>query len=231
MRVAVLYPVGVFYDGSHYTTNAYQHYQFSYLRPHVDEFDLVALLKHTRSQKGSEVMRLSGIRVLGLPYCANGLELHITKLPLWLPLLVLLLWRHRREWDRVLLYDLALPNQVAYLCCRLFGLRAVLLLGGRYADGFWQAHKDKPLPLRVLARAYSWWTQRVENHLVRRLPTLADYIPEGLQDRGRPTPQGHFSLYVGAMIDDHDLEPSAPPLSRWEDPAAVRGPSRAHQGI
>ncbi len=207
MKLAILYPTGVFYDGRAYTTDAYQHYQFPYLAPHFDGLDLVVLLKRTTTERGREVMGVSGTRVLGLPYCGNGWELHITRLPLWLFALVRLMWRHRREWDRVLLYDITLPNQVAYVLCRLFGLKAVLLLGGRYPEGFWQAHRDDMWLLRAPAWLYACWVRVVERHLVRRVPTLADYVPEGLK-RGA---QERFSFYVGAMIEERELEAPRPP--------------------
>jgi glycosyltransferase involved in cell wall biosynthesis len=208
--MAVIYPAPVYFDGSQYTTDVHPQYQFANFGCHFDGLDLVVFLKHTGKQSGREILSSEGIRVFGLPFCRNGLELYLMKLPLWLAVLIRILWVHRKKWDVVLLHDLLLPNQFAYVFCSLLGLRTVLLLAGRHADGIWQAHCYDPLLKRAMAWIYSKWVASMERYMVRRMPTMADYIPDALSGTQPREGNDKFLLYVGAMIRDQDTDPPRP---------------------
>jgi glycosyltransferase involved in cell wall biosynthesis len=206
LRLAIFYPVPVYWNGYHYRTDAFQHSGFAYLSRYFDTVDLIVLLKHSNTNEGLHIINTKGIRVLGLPFCKNGLELFLTKVLLWFPALIRLIWKHRQKWDVVLLHDLLLPNQVAYFCCYLFRIKTVLMLRGRNANGIWQAHKDAPFIKRKAALLYSKWVKWLEDYLVCRIPVISDYIPESIQKGKCSNIHEKFLFSFGDTITEHDIE-------------------------
>lgn len=217
MNVGIVYVAGVFFDGRRYTTDAYQHHQFAPIARRLGHIDLVTFLRNTPERTGRETLCVQNMTVLGLPFCEDGWQLYVTRTIRWVPALIRTLWRHRKAWDAVILYDLLLPNQIAYLACRILGIPVVLMVQGHVAEGMRQAHRDDRGPKRWLGRVYARWLAVSQRLLVRRTPTIADFIPSGASSvNGQP---GRFMLYSGAIVSGSEVESSL--MERTGDPVLL----------
>lgn len=198
MKLGIFYPVPVYYDGNCYTTDATQHHQFVHLAKSFDHIDLVVMLKYSRTEKRRQKLSSDGINIIALPFCRNGLELFLLKMPLWLVSIIKILWIYRKKWDSVIIYDITFINQFVCLFSYLFGIKKFLLLRGRHYENIRHAHIYDSNIKRYLSVIYSEWTKLLENFLVCNIPTAADYIPERNSDR--------FLFSIDATVKKEDIE-------------------------
>lgn len=172
MRLAVLFPTVVYFDGQNYTALSYYQYQLLELRRHLKQLDLITFVRHSTDEFGNEPIDSQAIRVLPLPDPKGGWGLYTYRMPrILLSLWMLFRW-HSRDWDTVLLYDSGIISTVAWLLCRKYGLPAILYLGGRTDQAILSLQRNKTLWRRPFVRLLGWWYQFVTPYLVNNTPTI-----------------------------------------------------------
>jgi len=174
MRLAVFYPWHVLFDGQQYTTDAPCVHIIPRLAEVFESVDLICMLDDSNKEQASEVIDTSRLRILPLPFCANGKELHLTKVPQLLTSLFRMFWAERKNWDAVLLGDIPQPNQWVGLLSWLFRKPMVLMLAGSPGKGMEEAHQETPGASGWIRRVYGRWLFWLTVFLAKRLPTLAD---------------------------------------------------------
>lgn len=172
MRLAVVFPVQVFFDGSHYTTSSYFHYQLSHLQTYLGEIDLIVLLKKSLNEKRTESIDSERIHVHGLPFSKNGWELHSINLPQMILALARLFKKKRREWDVLLIYDSNIITELSCMMAKAFKIPAILYCGGRIDLSKLEKAKSKGFPERILRNVGIICHKAAFSLLARKTPLI-----------------------------------------------------------
>ena len=174
MKLAIIYFGSAFFDGETYSSNAVQHKGFPPLCRHFDEVHLLLPVENSSEKRGIHRVDAEDVQIHHLPSIKSGFDLSVRKLPSTVFAIYRMLKKHRSDWDVVLLYEPLVPNQFAYVLCRLLRMPVVLRMTGRYDVTIRQSHQYSPLPRRIGAWLLSTWTRWVESRLGRSIVTVTD---------------------------------------------------------
>lgn len=202
MRLAIVLPNTLYWDGENYYSDNTQYSRLLRLCQSVDEVEVISFV--TAGRLSAERRLVDGDRVKIVPlsvHVANsGVGLYLAQFGSWAPQLMRVLWDGRHRWDIVLLHDLLLPSQLAYLLCRMLRIPTALMLRGQNARSFVWAHDRAPLTKRLAARMFSTWLRLFEAHLVRHIPVTADYPPAEAVRKARL-----FVPLTGSLIEQSEI--------------------------
>ncbi len=175
MRLAIFYPVRVCYSDGKYTEESNEFHLFLPLKQYFDEIDLVVMLNKDVNKRLPNVVDLEGFNLHSLPFCRNGYELYIIKLPLTIFSLTKIFFRHRHEWDAILIFKSYLPNHVCYLLCRIFGKPIVLFVDGGHEIFKWDLYyKMQKFPKKFLGWFVSKYYEMVSKIIIKNTVTIVD---------------------------------------------------------
>lgn len=172
MRLAIFWPVQVYFDGERYTTNGFAHLWFGPLARHFEAVDLIVPMMNTTTRRGPATLDTSRIRVLPLPSASRGWQLYTTHLPAIIISMLRMLRAHRKQWDRVLIYEVQPLSQIWYALTKLAGLNITLYLGGRHEEALLRRNSERGFILRTLANIWARWCRLIVPHLTQGAPTV-----------------------------------------------------------
>jgi glycosyltransferase involved in cell wall biosynthesis len=186
-KVAVFHPVPIFSDGEEFTSNSITFRSILMWSSCFSSVDLVTFLHAGSSARGKHRVTRKDINVIGLPVPEGRRQLYLTKL---LPLLVQLvrtIWKKRRAWDVVVLFDAYLLNILAYCTCRMFRIPVSLRMVGRYDLFIRESLRYEGAAKRLLGSLYGRLTESFEAHMARRGLVVTDgdfgFAPPQMQPR------------------------------------------------
>lgn len=172
MRLAIFWPAQVYYDGVDFTTDGFAHLWFPELARHFGSVDLIVPMRPGRLGANAATIDVSRIRVLQLPSAGRGWQIYTSHLPLIVLGMVRLLWTHRRQWDRVLIYEVQPLSQIWLALCRLARLPVILYIGGRHEKAVLSRNGERRWIMRSLVTGWSRWCSVVVPWLTRRVPLV-----------------------------------------------------------
>lgn len=167
LRVAVFYPVTMHCTNGVCHSGSSQHRNFAIWREHFADLSVVAMFDRPRCDRPHSAS-LDGVKKYSLPVALRGKDLFVTKLPSTVWTVFRLLWRHRRDWDVIVLFEPVLPNQFAFLAAKALGKPVVLRCTGRHDLTVLEGQRSYGQTGRgVLGRLYSRWLRFVQSVMLR----------------------------------------------------------------
>lgn len=175
MRLAIFFPVRVCDNDGEYTEESNQFYQFLPLKEYFEEIDLVVMLKRDVNSRLPNVVDLSGFNIYTLPFCRNGYELHIKKLPNMIFSLTKLFLKYRHRWDAILIFKSFLPNHISYLLAKIFGKPIVFYINGCHEIFRWDlSYKVQRFPKKFAGWFLSKYYELVSKLMIKHAVTIVD---------------------------------------------------------
>jgi glycosyltransferase involved in cell wall biosynthesis len=207
LRVVVVNSIKYTLEDGRYYTPTYQHARFAGVWPHLEGLDAVVMTAPPPAPAGSRQAWAYAQRVFGLPYCADGVDLYIRKLPRWALKSLKLMWLNRRRWDVVLLVDPNIVSQLFFVLAKLLGKPVVILHAGRHDLNLANLQLGAALPRRLAARAFAAWVRLASRLISAGSLVVVEGEPEfylPLTGRRRP------AVIMSTSVSADQIEPELP---------------------